>query len=118
MRLASILREFGEEIRGLYLRWSLKLGDYGVEDLGLWKHEKSKEKQGMPNGVCGKLARMQTSWTSSNLGQRFLVCPKSKGGEGKCKHLSKVKNIVGCYVAFLVGGVCHEDELGTLAVVQ
>ncbi|CAL8083198.1 unnamed protein product [Prunus armeniaca] len=27
---------------------------------------------------CGKLARMQTSWTSSNLGRIFLVCPKSK----------------------------------------
>ncbi|CAL8151236.1 unnamed protein product [Prunus armeniaca] len=67
---------------------------------------------------CGKLARMLTSWTSSNPGRRFLVCPKSKGGEGKCKDSSKVKNIVGCYVAFLVGGVCHEDELGTLAVVQ
>ncbi|KAL6275099.1 hypothetical protein ACE6H2_018700 [Prunus campanulata] len=27
---------------------------------------------------CGKLARMQTSWTTSNPGRRFLVCPKSK----------------------------------------
>ncbi|CAL2265036.1 unnamed protein product [Prunus armeniaca] len=35
---------------------------------------------------CGKLARMQTSWTSSNPGQRFLVCPKSKGrGEKGCR---------------------------------
>ncbi|CAL8100542.1 unnamed protein product [Prunus armeniaca] len=35
---------------------------------------------------CGKLARMQTSWTSSNPGRRFLVCPKSKGrGEKGCR---------------------------------
>ncbi|CAL2231282.1 unnamed protein product [Prunus armeniaca] len=35
---------------------------------------------------CGKLVRMQTSWTTSNLWRRFLVCPKSKGnGEKGCK---------------------------------
>ncbi|CAL8115335.1 unnamed protein product [Prunus armeniaca] len=26
---------------------------------------------------------MQTSWTTSNLGRRFLVCPKSKGSREK-----------------------------------
>ncbi|CAL2272723.1 unnamed protein product [Prunus armeniaca] len=30
---------------------------------------------------CGKLCRVQTSWTDSNLGRRFLVCPlgRNKG---------------------------------------
>ncbi|KAI5352275.1 hypothetical protein L3X38_005166 [Prunus dulcis] len=29
-----------------------------------------------PHCYCGKLARLQTSWTESNLLWRFFVCPK------------------------------------------
>ncbi|CAL8175415.1 unnamed protein product [Prunus armeniaca] len=38
---------------------------------------------------CGKLARMQTSWTSSNPGRRFLVCPKSKWFDAEMCERSK-----------------------------
>lgn len=35
-----------------------------------------------PHCYCGRLARLQTSWTESNPLRRFFVCPKSEVGFG------------------------------------
>ncbi|CAL9004041.1 unnamed protein product [Prunus brigantina] len=37
-----------------------------------------------PDCYCGRLARLQTSWTESNPLRRFFVCPKSERGEKGC----------------------------------
>ncbi|CAL9007739.1 unnamed protein product, partial [Prunus brigantina] len=36
-----------------------------------------------PDCYCGRLARLQTSWTESNPLRRFFVCPKSEVGGKK-----------------------------------
>ncbi|PQM36412.1 uncharacterized protein Pyn_37184 [Prunus yedoensis var. nudiflora] len=37
-----------------------------------------------PHCYCGRLARLQTSWTESNPFRRFFVCPKSERGKNGC----------------------------------
>ncbi|KAL6288363.1 hypothetical protein ACE6H2_005873 [Prunus campanulata] len=39
---------------------------------------------------CGKLAKIQTSWTNSNPGRRFLVFPNSKWLDPKNFQRSKM----------------------------